>query len=283
MARSEQLNDPKNNTIISTSDNSFITSTAIIAANDGRNTSPSDNATCAHKGKAGDNCSSPDWLTVARSFEGLHEGGKGYIGQKGYTKEGESEAVLMFNKESEFEGIAKDNNFKTFDDGAAWCGSFVNWCLVQTKNPKKGENYPTIKSAYKAAAWEKYGKETKPCLGTILVIQSVFSDSKGPGGKHVTFVVGKRNKKIDDRYYERYEKAFKFQKIKIGSIIEEYLCLGGNQDDEVKFKYYGAAHRFVTFCIPEGYKPCDDDYKLDNNSYTNFYNDDDDNSAGKIR
>lgn len=91
---------------------------------------------------------------------------------------------------------------KATADEVPWCSSFVSWCLEESK-------HKSTKSAW-ARSYLNWGKKLdKPVLGCIVVF------SRGDNSGHVGFFVSQTSTSI--------------------------LVLGGNQDDQVKYKYYPKA------------------------------------------
>ncbi len=136
----------------------------------------------------------PIWLKVALKEVGVHEirGGK------------HSTRVLEYHS----------TTGKYSNDEVPWCGSFVNWVLLQAGFSK------TVAYAERAKSWAEFGKEVdSPLIGAIAV-------KSRKGGGHVGFVVA-----VD------------------GNSL--YL-LGGNQSDEVNIRRY-RVQDFMTFRVPWGY------------------------------
>lgn len=91
---------------------------------------------------------------------------------------------------------------KAKDDETSWCASFTSWCLEKA-------GYKSTRSAW-ARDYLKYGsKLEKPEKGCIMV----FERGSAGGTSHVGFWTGKEN-------------------------TTGYEILSGNQDDQVKYKYY---------------------------------------------
>ena len=102
------------------------------------------------------------------------------------------------------------------NDEVPWCGSFVNWVMLEAGYTK------TVKYPERAKAWRKFGKSvSQPTLGSIAV------KTRKHGG-HVTFVIGKSK---DGKYL---------------------YCLGGNQGNAVSIRKYKKSV-FTDFRIPNNY------------------------------
>lgn len=113
----------------------------------------------------------------------------------------------------QYHDTAKGFNWK---DDVPWCGSFVAFVMI-----KAGKG--SVKNAFRAKAWQKFGKLTStPVLGAIAV-------KSRKGGGHVGFVVG------------------------ISSSGRSIYLLGGNQNDEVNIKKY-PKNVFIAFRVPVDYE-----------------------------
>lgn len=101
------------------------------------------------------------------------------------------------------------------NDEIPWCGSFVNWVMLQSGITK------TVKYPERAKAWKDFGTVIyEPTLGSIAI-------KNRRGGGHVCFVVGEsKNSK-------------------------SLYCLGGNQGDAVTIKKYKKS-AFTDFRLPPG-------------------------------
>lgn len=100
------------------------------------------------------------------------------------------------------------------DDEVPWCGSFVNWVMLQ-------DGHTTVKFPERAKAWADFGIGVdEPLVGSIAV-------KSRRGGGHVCLVIGKTK----DGYL---------------------LCVGGNQNDAVNIKKYHPS-AFFSFRVPNNY------------------------------
>lgn len=103
------------------------------------------------------------------------------------------------------------------NDEVPWCGSFINWVMLQS-----GQQF-TISYPERAKSWLAFGEyQDYPTVGSLAI--------KGrSGGGHVCFVLGfSGNHKL--------------------------LCLGGNQNNEVNIKEYNS-YEFIEFRKPLGIYP----------------------------
>lgn len=92
-------------------------------------------------------------------------------------------------------GWIKSLKYWFTDDETAWCGTFVSWCMMAA-----GLTPP--KDGYRAKSFSTWGVPCKPQVGAVGV-------KSRKGGGHVFLIVGIT---ADGAYY---------------------LCLGGNQDNQV--------------------------------------------------
>lgn len=125
----------------------------------------------------------PKWIRMAGSQLGVHE-------YRGFSKN--NPEVMKFidtvpalkTCEIERGGVTKMCGDV---DESAWCGCFVNWCLIQSGYP----GHIGIDAA-RARKWVNYGKDLKmkPEYGAITVI---YAKINGKGTNHVGFYMGERN------------------------------------------------------------------------------------------
>jgi flagellar protein FlgJ len=96
------------------------------------------------------------WLDIARAELGVHETGA-------------TPRILEFLGSTSLPKRLKDT------DQTAWCGAFVNWCLL-------GCGYQVAEHPARAASWRKYGRPTlKLYSGCVVVV------TRGRGRHHVAF------------------------------------------------------------------------------------------------
>lgn len=101
------------------------------------------------------------------------------------------------------------------EDEVPWCGSFVNWVLINS------HIIDTVRIPARAKSWLGFGVSSEiPIIGSIAV-------KSRNGGGHVCFVVGKD---------------------KNGNLY----CIGGNQSDEVNIRLYPRGS-FIDFRVPTHY------------------------------
>ncbi|MDR2206776.1 MAG: hypothetical protein LBE36_11560 [Flavobacteriaceae bacterium] len=128
-----------------------------------------------------------------------------------------------------------------------WCAAFMNWCIGQTINSKTSKPYKHSKSASSQAPLnnEKYIKIEEPIYGSIVVYRKA-SDGTG----HTGFLYGK-------------------------TTSGEYILLGGNQDQTVRFDAYGEytssskTKKLYGFYIPADYEVKEIDKLKDTDIYAN--------------
>ncbi|WP_146106116.1 TIGR02594 family protein [Apibacter adventoris] len=137
----------------------------------------------------------------------------------------------------------------------AWCASFANWCIKETKQ------YSFVNSAgsLSISTSSQFKKIDKPIFGALVVFKNYKqSNGKGCGHGHVTFLFGKT---------------------KDGKLI----CLGGNQGDRIKLSSYNhngitgsfncmnecgqVNQKFLGFYIPKDYEIKESDYLTDDDIY----------------
>lgn len=131
------------------------------------------------------------------------------LGQKELSGSKANPRILEYFKSSKFWG--KDDT-----GGAnAWCASFTSWVMQQS-------GYTPPENAFRAKAWENFGKVIeKPVYGAIGI-------KSRTGGGHVAFVVGQ------------------------SADGQHLYMLGGNQSDEVNVSRY-ARNVWSTFVVPSDY------------------------------
>ena len=136
----------------------------------------------------------PPWITIARKELGVKE----IKGRK------HNKRVIKYHSTT----YGKYKN-----DEVPWCGSFVNWVMLESGITE------TVKFPERAKSWKNFGVIIdKPTHGCIAIKSRM-------GGGHVCFVVGKSKK-------------------------GKYLyCLGGNQGDAVTIRKY-RADAFSDFRLP---------------------------------
>lgn len=101
----------------------------------------------------------PKWLTIARGELGVAE----------VSGKASNDRIVEY-----YEAAGSD----VTDDAVAWCSAFACWVMEQA-------GYPSTNNL-SARSWLKYGKETTPKLGAILV----FSRGANAWHGHVGFYVG---------------------------------------------------------------------------------------------
>lgn len=133
------------------------------------------------------------------------------------------------------------NTFEPTDsDNGPWCAAFMNWCIGQSINPLTKVSYEHSKSASSLAPIDaelglKYKKIDYPIFGCIVVYKHIY-DWRG----HTGFLYGKTE----------------------GG---DYILLGGNQDDTIRFDSYGEytsstkKKKIYGFYIPKDYEITDYD------------------------
>jgi uncharacterized protein (TIGR02594 family) len=91
---------------------------------------------------------------------------------------------------------------RSYSDEAAWCSSFVNWCLLQVGI--------TGTNSAAAISWINWGKPCVPMTGAVTIIRNakVAGSRLTASGYHVGFLVQ--------------------------DLSSHYRLLGGNQSDQVK-------------------------------------------------
>lgn len=105
---------------------------------------------------------------------------------------------------------------------AAWCGSFVAWCMMQVK-------LPHLRNYFRATAWtdenvKMFPHITEPVYGCVAVW------NRSGGGGHVTLVYGK-------------EKG-----------TNNIIVLGGNQGQQITFTARSATKKLRGFVVPACYE-----------------------------
>ncbi|WP_064612430.1 TIGR02594 family protein [Streptobacillus moniliformis] len=89
-----------------------------------------------------------------------------------------------------------------------WCSSFVNWILDVS-------GIGSFKTASSQQMINKLKRIDKPLYGSILIFTKYNKNNEATGHGHITFLMGI----TDDK--------------------KQYICLGGNQEREIKYsKYY---------------------------------------------
>ncbi|WP_299251655.1 PAAR-like protein [uncultured Cytophaga sp.] len=133
------------------------------------------------------------------------------------------------------------NTFEPTDSyNGPWCAAFMNWCIGQTICPSTKKIYDHSKSASSLAPIDavlglNYKKIETPIFGCIVVYKHI-SEWKG----HTGFLFGKTE----------------------GG---EYILLGGNQNDTIRFDSYGEytsstkTKKIYGFYIPKDYEPTEED------------------------
>ena len=140
----------------------------------------------------------PEWIKIAKKEIGVRE----IVGGQHNSR------VLEYH-------ATTSGKYST--DEIPWCGSFVNWVMLQAGHTT------TMKYPERAKAWRKFGtKIGGPVFGSIAI-------KNRRGGGHVGFVIGK-------------SKGGKYLYI-----------LGGNQGNMVSVRRYERSV-FDTFVVPEAYQ-----------------------------
>lgn len=101
----------------------------------------------------------PKWLTIARGELGVTE----------VSGKASNDRIVEY-----YEAAGSD----VTDDAVAWCSAFACWVMEQA-------GYPSTNNL-SARSWLKYGKQTTPKLGSILV----FTRGANAWQGHVGFYVG---------------------------------------------------------------------------------------------
>lgn len=144
-----------------------------------------------------------------------------------------------------------NNNYEPTDgDNGPWCAAFMNWSINETTNDKTKLPYNHASSTASLAPIDSilginYKKIENPIYGCIVVY------------KHITKWKG--------------HTGFFYGKTKQG----EYILLGGNQEDTIRFDSYGEytsrskKKKFYGFYIPKDYLITAEDEITENDIYDN--------------
>ncbi|WDF61335.1 hypothetical protein PQ462_08150 [Flavobacterium sp. KACC 22758] len=161
---------------------------------------------------------------------------------KGCTEDKEP----MYGNAKKFLKYCDNASEPTDGNNGAWCAAFMNWSIKQTRNDATKLPYKHKNSASSQAPLndKNYVKISEPIYGSIVVYRS--SNGKG----HTGFLYGKTTK-------------------------GEYILLGGNQDNTIRFDSYGEytsnskKKKLYGFYLPADYVVSDVDKLNDNDIYDN--------------
>jgi len=167
---------------------------------------------------------------------------------KGCTEDKEP----MYTNAKKYLRYCNNINEPTDGDNGPWCAAFMNWSINETINKESKSPYKHANSSASLAPIDSklgvnYKKIENPIYGCIVVY------------KHITKWKG--------------HTGFLYGKTKQG----EYILLGGNQEDTIRFDSYGEytsrskKKKLYGFYVPKDYVITDIDEITENDIYENAY------------